>query len=180
MTGRLNDGTDGKGMKYAARLRVQHRGGSVSAEGRALGVKGHDEVLLRMTAATDYMGFAGRRTADPLAASALDMGRAASKSYPQLRAAHVADYRRYFDRVTLKLGPANAASAALPMPARLKAAAEGTSDAGLAALYFQYGRYLLIASSRPGSAAREPAGHLERRAAPAVESRTTRSTSTRR
>lgn len=149
MTGQLNNGTDGKGMKYAARLRVQHRGGSVSAEGKALSVKGADEVLLRVTAATDYMGFAGRRTADPLAASALDMGRAASKSYQQLLAAHVADYRRYFDRVTLKLGPANTASAALPMPARLKAAAEGTSDPGLAALYFQFGRYLLISSSRP-------------------------------
>jgi len=150
MTGQLNNGTDGKGMKYAARLRVVNRGGLSSVEGKTVSVKGADEVLLFVTAATDYAGFAGRRTPDPTAASARDMGRAASKTYARLLDAHVADYRRYFDRVTLKLGPANAASAALPTPARLKAAAEGANDPGLAALYFQFGRYLLISSSRPG------------------------------
>ena len=149
MKGQLNNGVDGKGMKYAARLRVLNRGGSAAAEGKSLRVKGADEALLLFTAATDYMGFAGRRTPDPVAASARDLGRAASKSYRQLLAAHVADYRRYFDRVTLKLGPSNPSSSLLTTPARLKAAAEGAGDAGLAALYFQFGRYLLISSSRP-------------------------------
>jgi alpha-L-fucosidase 2 len=149
MTGQLNNGTDGKGMKYAAHLRVVNRGGTASTEGRSVRVKGADEVLLFVTAATDYMGFAGRRTPDPLAASARDMKRAV-KSYSQLLNAHIADYRRYFDRVNLKLGPANNASASLPTPTRLKTAAEGASDPGLAALYFQFGRYLLISSSRPG------------------------------
>jgi alpha-L-fucosidase 2 len=150
MAGQLNNGTDGRGMKYAARLRVVNRGGTASTEGKAVRVKGADEVLLFVTAATDYVGFAGRRTPDPLAASARDMKRAASKTYSQLLAAHVADYRRYFDRVRLTLGPANPASPSLPTPARLKAAAEGAHDPGLAALYFQFGRYLLISSSRPG------------------------------
>jgi alpha-L-fucosidase 2 len=150
LTGQLNNGTDGRGMKYAARLNVVNRGGTASAEGKSVSVKGADEVLLLVTAATDYMGFAGRRTADPVGTSALDMGRAASKSYWRLLAAHVADYRRYFDRVTLKLGPANDTAASLPTPARLKAAAEGANDPGLAALYFNFGRYLLISSSRPG------------------------------
>jgi alpha-L-fucosidase 2 len=127
MTGRLNNGTDGKGMKYAARLRVVNRGGTASAEGKTVHVKGADEVLLFVTGATDYTGFAGRRTPDPFGTSALDMGRAASKSYQSLLAAHVADYRRYFDRVTLQLGPPNDASASLPTPARLKAAAGGAS-----------------------------------------------------
>ncbi|MFL6334287.1 MAG: glycosyl hydrolase family 95 catalytic domain-containing protein [Pyrinomonadaceae bacterium] len=150
MSGQLNNGTDGRGMKYAARLRVLNRGGTASAEGKAVRVKGADEVLLFVTAATDYRGFAGRRTPDPDAASARDMEGAASKPYRQLLAAHVADHRRYFDRVTLRLGPANDATAGLPTPARLKAAAEGANDPGLAALYFQFGRYLLISSSRPG------------------------------
>ena len=150
MSGRLNNGTDGRGMKYAARLRVAARGGSASAEGKAVRVKGADEVLLFVTAATDYMGFAGRRTPDPHAASARDLERAASKTHRQLLAAHIADYRRYFDRVTLKLGPENPSSSSLTTPARLKAAAGGAGDAGLAALYFQFGRYLLISSSRPG------------------------------
>jgi alpha-L-fucosidase 2 len=149
MSGQLNNGTDGRGMKYAARLRVVNRGGTALAEGKAVRVKGADEVLLFVTAATDYRGFAGRRTADPLASSGRDLERAASKNYQSLLNAHVADYRRYFDRVTLKIGPANAVSAALPTPARLKAAAEGARDPGLAALYFQFGRYLLISSSRP-------------------------------
>ncbi|HWS89681.1 MAG TPA: glycoside hydrolase family 95 protein [Pyrinomonadaceae bacterium] len=150
MTGQLNNGTDGRGMKYAARLRVRHRGGTASAEGKAVSVKGADEVLLFVTAATDYVGFAGRRTPDPLAASSRDMQKAASRSYNQLLNAHFADYRRYFDRVTLKLGPPNPSSSSLPTPARLKAAAGGAGDPGLAALYFQFGRYLLISSSRPG------------------------------
>ncbi|MFL6255771.1 MAG: glycoside hydrolase N-terminal domain-containing protein, partial [Pyrinomonadaceae bacterium] len=119
MTGQLNNGTDGRGMRYAARLRVLNRGGSASAEEKSIKVKGADEVLLLVTAATDYKGFAGRRTADPVAASARDMERAVSKPYSQLHAAHVADYRRYFDRVNLTLGPLNTASASLPMPARL-------------------------------------------------------------
>jgi alpha-L-fucosidase 2 len=150
MTGQLNNGTDGKGMKYAARLRLIKRGGEVSVVERAVRVKGADEVLLLVSAATDYQGFAGRHTADPLAASARDMNRAAAKSYKALVAAHVADFRRYFDRVRLSLGPSNPASAAMPTPARLKAFANGARDANLAALYFQYGRYLLISSSRPG------------------------------
>src|SRR6185295_14145436 len=73
MTGQLHNGTDGKGMKYAARLRVINQGGVVSIENNAVSVKGANEVLLLITAATDYMGFAGRKTPDPFAASAKDL-----------------------------------------------------------------------------------------------------------
>jgi alpha-L-fucosidase 2 len=62
----------------------------------------------------------------------------------------MADFQRYFQRTSLTLGPPNVEAIAKPMPARLKAASEGARDPSLAALYFQYGRYLLIASSRPG------------------------------
>ncbi|MGH9665841.1 MAG: glycoside hydrolase family 95 protein [Bryobacteraceae bacterium] len=147
MTGQLNNGTDGNGMKYAARVRVAARGGEVSVEGGALRVRGADEAILFIAAATNYDGFAGRHTADPLAASANDMAKAAAKPYARLLAAHAADYQRYFRRVTLRLGPANAAAEAEPTPQRLRG---GAPDPGLAALYFQFGRYLLISSSRPG------------------------------
>lgn len=150
MTGQLNNGTDGRGMRYAARLRVVARGGRVTTEGRAVKVGGADEALLFITAATDYRGFAGRRTADPVAASAADMKRAAAKTFHALLAAHAADFRRYFDRVRLALGPPSPGAELLPTPARLKAFSEGEPDPGLAALYFQFGRYLLISSSRPG------------------------------
>lgn len=150
MSGQLNDGKGGGGMKFAARLRVLSRGGEVSVGERGVSVRGADEVTLLVTAATDYRGFAGRRTADPLAASADDMTQAAAKTYQKLRAAHVADFQSYFNRVGLALGPANAEAAGRTMPARLKAFADSGRDPGLAALYFQFGRYLLISSSRPG------------------------------
>ncbi|MCM3900300.1 MAG: glycoside hydrolase family 95 protein [Pyrinomonadaceae bacterium] len=150
MTGQLNNGTDGKGMKHAARLRAFNKGGEVSLDGNSLLVKNANEVVLLVTAATDYIGFAGRRTPDPVAASAVDLSKSATKTFATLVAAHVKDYQHYFNRVSLQLGPANSDVSSKPMPARLQAFAQGTKDPGLAALYFQYGRYLLISSSRPG------------------------------
>ena len=150
LSGRLNNGTDGSGMKYAVRLRIVNRGGQVAVENGMVQVRSADEALLLVTAATDYLGFFGRMTAVPHAASADDMRKAARKTYRSLLAGHVADYQRYFNRTTLTLGPANVGAAAKTTPARLKAAAEGGRDPGLAALYFHYGRYLLISSSRGG------------------------------
>ena len=150
MSGQLSDGKGGGGVKYAARLRVINRGGEASVAEKSMRVRKADEVTLLVTAATDYRGFAGRQLNDPLSASAADMTRAAAKTYARLLAAHVADFQSYFKRVALTLGPANTVAAAKTTPARLKAFADGVPDPGLAALYFQYGRYLLISSSRPG------------------------------
>jgi alpha-L-fucosidase 2 len=150
MSGQLNNGTDGKGMKYAARLRVINQGGQVSNDNNRISVRGANEAAFLITAATDYMGFAGRKTPDPLTASANDLQRAASKTYASLRASHVQDYRHYFDRVTLRLGDTNASATGKTTSERLKSFSQTRSDPGLAALYFQFGRYLLISSSRPG------------------------------
>lgn len=150
MTGQLDNGTDGKGIKYAARVRVLHHGGEVSAQGNNLLVSNADDVELLITAVTDYHGFAGRQTADPVAASLTDMNHAARTSYRSLRKAHIADYQKYFERVSLKLPPLNAADAEKPTPERIKIAKTGPGDPSLAALYFNFGRYLLISSSRPG------------------------------
>ena len=149
MSGQLNNGTDVKGMKYAARLRVLNRGGEISVRESAVRVRGANEAVLLLTAATDYRGFAGRRTPDPLAASAEDLARAAAKPFQALLSAHLADFQRHFNRSALTLGPADAEAGAKPTPERLKAFAGGARDPGLAALYFQLGRYLLISSSRP-------------------------------
>ena len=150
LTGQLNNGTDGQGMKFAARLRVLNQGGEAAVKENAVSVRGANETVLFITAATNYQGFAGRRTADPLAASAEDLKKAAAKNYQALLSAHLADFQSYFNRVSLALGPANSEAAKKPTPERLKAAGGGASDPGLAALYFQFGRYLLISSSRPG------------------------------
>jgi alpha-L-fucosidase 2 len=150
MTGQLDNGTDGKGIRYAARVRILNRGGEVSAQGNTLVVSNADEVELLIAAATDYHGFAGRQTADPMAASLTDIDHAAHKSYPSLLKTHIADYQKYFERVSLELQPLDAADAQKPTPERIKIAMAGPGDPSLAALYFNFGRYLLISSSRPG------------------------------
>jgi len=150
MTGQLDNGTDGKGVKYAARIRVLNRGGKIFTSGNVLSVRGANEVVLLMSAATDYQGFAGRQTKDEKAASLDDLNQAAKISYKKLLKAHVADYQKYFNRVSLNLEPANADEAKLPTPKRIELAKENGGDPNLAALYFNFGRYLLISSSRPG------------------------------
>jgi len=150
MTGQLDNGTDGKGMKYAARVRILHHGGDLSVQGNTLVVSNANDAEIFITAATDYRGFSGRQTADAATASLSDMNRAVRESYPSLRKAHVADYQKYFDRVSLALDPLNTTDAQRPTPERIKIAHAGPGDPSLAALYFNFGRYLLISSSRPG------------------------------
>ena len=77
--------------------------------------------------------------------------RAAAKPYAALKADHMADHQRYFRRVVLDLGSAGAEVEALPTDARWRRIKQGESDPGLAAMFFQFGRYLLIGSSRPGT-----------------------------
>jgi alpha-L-fucosidase 2 len=150
MTGQLENGADGKGVKYAARVRALNQGGTVSIEGNALKVRGADAVVLLVTAATDYRGFAGRNLSDPLTASSGDLREGAGKKFEALRKAHIADYQRYFNRVTLRLGAAQEKMDWKSTSARLQAVKSGTNDPSLATLYFNFGRYLLISSSRPG------------------------------
>jgi alpha-L-fucosidase 2 len=146
MTGQLNNGVDGKGMKYAVRLRALKKGGEVNVVDNVIRVKDADEVVLLTTAATDYMGFAGRHTPDPESASLNDLQRAAGKNDAALVANHTRNYQRYFNRVSFHLGDGKRE---LTTPQRLKAFGDGSTDPALAALYFQFGRYLLISSSRP-------------------------------
>ena len=150
MTGQLDNGTDGKGVRYVARVRVLNRGGEISVNGDVLRVIKANEVVLLISAGTDYQGFAGRQTKDPLAATLNDLNLAAGKSFKSLREAHIADYQEYFQRVSLQLEPLDSATAEKPTPERLQAAENGRGDPSLAALYFNFGRYLLISSSRPG------------------------------
>jgi alpha-L-fucosidase 2 len=150
MTGQLDNGTDGKGVRYVARLRVLNKGGRVSINGNVLSVSNANEVVLLIAAGTDYQGFAGRETKDPFGATLNDLNLAARKSYQSLRKAHIADYQKYFQRVSLQLEPIDTAATEKPTPERLKVADSGSGDPSLAALHFNFGRYLLISSSRPG------------------------------
>ena len=132
-------------LRFEARVRVVTTGGTRTSQGGAVVVRGADAATLLIAAATSYRRF-DDVTGDPAARVGSALGAAVRKSADALRAAHVRDHQRLFNRVTLDLGP----SAAAPTDERVRAFASG-GDPGLAALYFQYGRYLLIASSRPGS-----------------------------
>lgn len=146
MTGTLDSGTSNPGVRYSARISALHRGGTVSVHDNVLTVSNANEVTLFIAAATNYRGFAGRQLTDPDAATLDDLNKAEAKSYKALRKAHIADYQKYFDRVSLQLDPLNAVDAAKPTPERLHIAKAGPGDPSLAALYFNFGRYLLISS----------------------------------
>ncbi len=151
MSGQLNDGYGGtNGVRYAAILKASARGGSITIDGTTLRVRDADEVVLTLTAATDIKTFAGRGVADAREAAKADLAKAFGKSFDELRAAHVADYRHFFDRVSLRIGGADTIAAAKTTPVRLQDFHAGNPDPSLATLYFNFGRYLLISSSRPG------------------------------
>lgn len=135
----------GQGMRFLARLRVIPEGGRLSAENGRLRVEGADAATLVLVAATDYRG------RDHEGLTSRQLAAASGRRATELRARHVADYQRFFRRVTLDLGRSEAAER--PTDERLAPFARGGADPHLAALYFQYGRYLLISSSRPGDLA---------------------------
>jgi alpha-L-fucosidase 2 len=155
LSGRIVDqpdplsGPGGDHMRFAAALKVLAEGGHVTAAGDALRVEGARGVTILLAAATDYdpARLAFDPELDPPARSVETLSKVRRYSYRELRARHVAEHRGLYDRVALDLGGSPEA-AALPTDERLERVRAGGEDAGLAALYFQYGRYLLMGSSR--------------------------------
>jgi alpha-L-fucosidase 2 len=133
-----------RGLAFAAQVRAVTKGGKLSNTGGILTITGADEVTLFIDGATNYRG------GEPLAATDSRLDRAATRSASSLAKAHRADYAALYDRVALQLGDQAAPAAKLPTDERLRLNRTGPSDPALAATLFQYGRYLLIASSRPG------------------------------
>ena len=134
-------------LKFEAQLRVVASGGKLSVTDTGASIVGADSAVLLLAAATSYKRY-DDVSADPAARAAGCLAAVGSKSYEVIRKEHVADYQRLFRRVTLDLGRTEAATR--PTPARIRALRQAP-DPQLAALFFQYGRYLLIASSRaPG------------------------------
>ncbi len=146
MTGALADGRGGDGVRFAARLEIHAKSGRISAKNGTIQVENATEAALVITAATNYSRFA-KLSADDPARICLEHQRRARRPWRLLLAQHTADYRRWFTRFTIDLGPGRGD---LPLPGRLREAYEKGGDPQLAALYCQYGRYLLISSSRPG------------------------------
>ncbi|NUS05270.1 MAG: glycoside hydrolase family 95 protein [Nonomuraea sp.] len=141
----------GNGMVYEGQVQVVPQGGTRTDEGDRVVVTGAGSTMFVFSAGTDYAPVHPHyRGEDPAARVTAAVDAAASRTYEDLRAEHEADHRALFGRVRLDLGRR---APALPTD-RLLAAYTGTgtpADKALETLYFQYGRYLLIAASRPGS-----------------------------
>lgn len=163
-------------MAYTVRITALSSGGTLQNDGQRLSIKGADEVVFLVTADTDYrMNFDPDFTdpttyvgVNPSETTAQWMAEAKKQGYEGLLKAHLNDYQALFQRVKFELNPsANASTTAnkeaaasashqtiipdYPTPERLKRYRQGESDFYLEQLYYQYGRYLLIASSRPGN-----------------------------
>jgi alpha-L-fucosidase 2 len=149
------------GVRFRAVLTAIAEGGRVLTEGSELLVDHADSVTLLLVAATDFGGGSPAEICDTRL-------KAAQQPYDQLRAAHIADYQRYFGRVHFTLA---AAAPDLPTGERLAKMAAGATDPQLATLYFQFGRYLLISSSRPGGLPANLQGLWNRSLAPSWESK---------
>lgn len=153
-TGILNN----NGMKFAFRIKAIHKGGTLKAEDDRLIVKDADEVVFLLTADTDYKmnfnpdfkdskAYVGN---DPEQTTQAIMNQALQKGYDELYRSHENDYTSLFNRVRLQLNPEEN-SPNLPTYQRLANYKKGMPDYQLEQLYYQFGRYLLIASSRPGN-----------------------------
>jgi alpha-L-fucosidase 2 len=140
LVGHLAGGT---GLRFQASLKVIPSGGRLQTFPERILVEGANTVTLVLTAATSYRG------GSPAAAADRQLATAASKPFDALLDAHRTDHQRLFRRAALRLGATDDPSA-LATDERLERVKQGALDPGLEALYFQFGRYLLIASSRPG------------------------------
>ncbi|MFC5451624.1 glycoside hydrolase family 95 protein [Paenibacillus aestuarii] len=138
-------------MRFEGRLSVQAENGTVRIDQDGLHVRGAHVVTLLFTAATGFQGFDRPPAASVESIAAVNEARiqaSMAKTYEQLKQAHLQDYKPLFERVELHLGHSEAKEL-LPTDARI--AQDGAKDPGLVELLFQYGRYLMIASSRPGT-----------------------------
>ena len=150
LSGQMRDGHNGviisHPLLFEARLLVRADGGKVAVRSDRIQVTGANSATLILAAATSFRNFLNV-SGDPTKTNATALASVNRKDWSKLRATHVADHQKLFRRVSLDLGGEDKSN--LPTDARLRQA-PSSNDPGLATLVFQYGRYLLIASSRAG------------------------------
>ncbi|MCX6898290.1 MAG: glycoside hydrolase family 95 protein [Verrucomicrobia bacterium] len=142
----LRGQVDLDGVRFESRAVLSADDGKIAAEQDAVRVTGASALIIRLVAATNFKSYRDL-TADPTARCAALLRKSANKSWEQLLPAHTADHKALFGRVSLDLG--RTPSAKNPTDQRIREFAAG-NDPELAALAFQYGRYMLIGSSRAG------------------------------
>ena len=143
MTGQLDNGTDGKGMQYMARVTAKLKGGTLTSDDNSLVVRNATEVIIYIAAATDFKGFPFREETKKVISTAI------KKSYAAQKTKHISNFSKLFKRLSIDLGKGTADS--LPTNQRLDQFYKNfDKDPSLAALFFQFGRYLSISSTRVG------------------------------
>ena len=153
MTGNTNMGAAPGNLDYEAQAKVTAPGGTVTASGTQITVAGANEATVLLAAGTTYvLDYAKHyRGPDPRPAVVKTLASASALTYGALKAQHVTDYQSFFDRVHLSLGHSDSSRLRLPTEVRLGQYGDGRADPALAMLFYQFGRYLLISSSRPGN-----------------------------
>lgn len=134
-------------LRFASIVSAEPDSGEMMVINDKIDIHGANSVLIKLTAATSYVNYRDI-SANPDTLCSNTLKQVKQKKISDVLKPHVKDHQQYFDRVTLDLGSSKAAS--LPTDVRLKQY-EHKKDPALAALYFQYGRYLLLTSSRPGT-----------------------------
>ena len=139
------------GMRFEMQVKAINKDGKIKTSPDGIDINDASEVILLISAATSFNGFDKCPDKDGKDEHAIAMSyleKASAKSYSLLLNEHLADYHRYFSRVSLSFNNNQNSKSSLPVDERLEAYTNGGDDDGLEALYFQYGRYLLISSSR--------------------------------
>lgn len=149
---RYGDEESTQALRFHGRLFVDHEGGELRITHDGIHVIGATNATLYFSAATNFDAATGAVGADvdPKQRAQMDIQRIRNKSYEDIRNDHVSDFAKLFNRVTLSLGDSKAPA---DMTTDQRIAVYGGSDPGLVELLFHYGRYLMIASSRPGTQA---------------------------
>ena len=141
---------DGPGLKFAAQVKVTADGGGVTSQAGTISVRDADSVTLCYSAATSYVNFQDT-SGDPSKKVAGYLSSVQGKTFDQLYQRHVDDYSSLFDRVSLDLDTSSTASISTDELVNQSANKDEDAQRRLTELVFQYGRYLMIAGSRPGT-----------------------------
>lgn len=138
-----------RGTRFTSLIKIKNTDGTITSSGSSLGLKNATEAIIYVSIATSFNGFDKNPATEGLNDKniALDnLNKAFSKSFDKLKQTHITDYQKFYNRVTLNLGKTEAPN--LPTDERLLRYADGKEDKNLEILYFNFGRYLLISSSR--------------------------------
>ena len=138
-----------RGTRFTTLMKIKNTDGTITSSDTSLGLKNGTEALIYVSVATSFNGFDKNPATEGLNNKAIaleNLNKAFSKSFDKLKQAHIADYQKFYNRVTLNLGKTTAPN--LPTDERLLRYSDGKEDKNLEILYFNFGRYLLISSSR--------------------------------